>query len=397
MYNFDDTIVRHGTNSMKWDKLKELYGREDLLPLWVADMDFSVAPAISKAIEKRLNHPVYGYIYCSDKYYQSIIGWMKRRHNWEVKKEWIVFTPGVVPALSYAIRAFTEPGDNIIIQSPVYHPFYNTIRNNERNVITNPLIYEHGKYYMDFEDLESKIDSRTKLLVLCSPHNPVGRVWTKEELVRLGEICLKNNLKIISDEIHFDLVYKGYSHTVLANISPEIRDNCIICTAPSKSFNIAGLQVSNIIIPNEDMRKKYTLQLEKDHIVRPNIFGEGALIAAYDESEEWLDSLVQYLEENRNFFMDFVEERIPELKVIRPEGTYLLWVDCSGLAMESEELKDFFVNKCRLALNDGEMFGSEGKLFQRFNIACPRSTLEEVLRRIEEAIKEKNTYFASQY
>lgn len=386
MYNFHKGIPRQGTNSIKWDTLKGLYGREDLIPLWIADMDFEVAPAISRAIQERAKHPVYGYIYCSDQYYESIIRWMKRRHDWEVKKDWIVFTPGVVPALSYAIKAFTEPGDCIIVQSPVYHPFYSSIESNGRKVVTNPLIYKDGRYTMDYEDLEKKIDSKTKLLLLCSPHNPVGRVWTKEELMKLGEICLKNNIIIVSDEIHFDLVYKGYTHTVLANVSPELRDNCIVCTAPSKTFNLAGLQVSNIIIPNEELRKKYSMELEKDHILRPNVFGEGALIAAYDESEDWLDSLMDYLEENKDYFIDFIEKKIPQLKVVKPEGTYLLWVDCSGLNMNSKELNDFFLKECGLVLNHGEIFGEEGKVFQRFNIACPRPILEEALKRMEEAI-----------
>ncbi|WP_333638099.1 MalY/PatB family protein [Tissierella praeacuta] len=389
MYDFDSITNRYKTNSLKWDGLKEKYGREDLIPLWVADMDFEVSPAIVKSLQERIKHPIYGYMHCSDEYYESIIRWMKRRQSWEVEKEWIVFTPGVVSGLSYAVRAFTKPGDNIIVQSPVYHPFYSTIENNKRNVVTNPLIYKNGTYYMDYEDLERKIDSKAKLLFLCSPHNPIGRVWTKEELSKLGEICLKNNIIIISDEIHFDLVYKEHTHTVMANISPEIRDNCVICTSPSKTFNIAGLQISNIIIPNNELRKKYAEELEKDHIVRPNVFGQGALIAAYDESEEWLDSLMMYLKENKNFFIDFIEIRIPKLKVVKPEGTYLLWVDCSGLNMNSEELKEFFLNKCRLALNHGEIFGEEGKLFQRFNMACPRTVLEEALLRIEEAINDK--------
>ncbi len=390
MYDFDKVIDRHKTNSMKWDGLKSSYGRDDLLSLWVADMDFEASSAITKALQKRISHPIYGYMYCSDEYYKSIVGWMQRRHDWKVEKEWIVFTPGVVPALSYAIRALTELDDNVMIQSPVYHPFYHTVEYNGRKVITNPLIYKDGKYFMDFEDLESKIDSRTRLLLLCSPHNPVGRVWTKEELKKLGEICLKHNIIIISDEIHFDLVYKGYEHTVFAKISSKISENCIICTAPSKSFNLAGLQISNIIIPNDEIRKKYKNELKKDHIVRPNIFGQGALIAAYDESEDWLDYLMNYLEGNKDFFIKFIEKRIPKLKVVKPEATYLLWIDCSDLGMNSEELRNFFLNKCRLALNNGEMFGKEGRLFQRFNIACPRSTLKEALIRIERTIKEIN-------
>lgn len=390
MYNFDDLIDRRNTNCMKWDRLEELFGGTGLLPLWVADMDFSVPPAVLKAIKERTNHPIFGYNYSSDEYYQAVISWMKRRHNWNIDREWILFTPGVVPALSYSVKAYTEPDDNIIIQSPVYQPFYTTIENNGRNIITNPLIYRDGRYFMDYEDLEAKIDSKTKLLILCSPHNPVGRVWTKEELTKLGEICLKNDIIIISDEIHFDIVYKGYDHTVLANVSPEIRERCIICTAPSKTFNIAGLQISNIIIPNNELREKYSLELEKDHIIRPNVFGEEALVAAYNESEDWLDSLLEYLEKNRDFFISFVDKNIPQLKVVKPEGTYLLWVDFSDLGMNSEELRDFLVNKCKLAVNPGEMFGKESGLFQRFNIGCPRSILEEALIRIEKAVNGRN-------
>ncbi|CCQ93851.1 Cystathionine beta-lyase PatB [[Clostridium] ultunense Esp] len=387
MYDFDRVIDRQNTNSVKWDKLEELYGKEDLLPLWVADMDFPVPTAISEALKTRMKHGVYGYNFTSSEYYESVISWMNRRHSWHVKKEWIIFTPGVVPALSYAVRAFTKPGDKVILQSPVYHPFYNSIGDNGRHVVTNPLIYRDGKYYMDYEDLERKIDSRTRLLFLCSPHNPVGRVWTKEELARLGQICLKNDILIISDEIHFDIIFKGYNHTVLANVSQELKENSIICTAPSKTFNIAGLQISNIIIPNKKIRERFSLELEKDHITRPNIFGAEALIAAYNESEDWLDELLEYLEENKNYFINFVENNIPQLKVIEPEGTYLVWVDCSGLNMNSEELKDFFINKCRLALNHGEMFGEEGKLFQRFNIGCPRSILEKALMRLKKGIE----------
>ena len=390
MYDFDEIIPRKNTNSMKWDKLEEVYQREDLLPMWVADMDFLVAPQITSALEKRIKHGIYGYTFCSDDYYASVINWMKDRHDFNIKKEWIVFTPGVVPAVSYAIRAFTDIGDSVIVQSPVYHPFYNSIKDNKRNVVTNPLIYKDGRYQMDYDDLERKIDSKTKLLILCSPHNPVGRVWTKEELSKLAEICLKNNIKIISDEIHFDIVYKDSKHTVLANISDEIMDNSIICTAPSKTFNIAGIQVSNIIIPNEKMRQRYVKELEVDHIGSPNSIAETVLIAAYNDSKDWLDSAVDYIEKNKDYFINYVNREIPQLKVIKPEGTYLLWVDCSGLGMDRDELRDFFVNKCKIAFNHGEMFGEEGKLFQRVNIACPLAIIEEALYKIKEAVNSLN-------
>jgi cystathionine beta-lyase len=386
MYNFDKRINRRGTKSVKWDNLKKLYGNEDLLPLCVADMDFEAPPEVIKALTERAEHGVYGYTFISDEYYDAVIGWMKRRHNWQIEREWITFTPGVVPALSYAIRAFTQPGDKIIVQTPVYHPFYQVIEANERLIVKNPLIYKDGKYYMDYEDLKRKIDDSVRMLVLCSPHNPVGRVWTKEELRKLAEICLKNDIIVVSDEIHFDIVYKGHKHTVFATLSDEISQNCVVLTAPSKTFNLAGLQVSNAIISNELLRMKFRQELNKDHISSPNVFGERAIIAAYNQSEGWLDSLLEYLESNRDFFIDYLEKNIPKLKPIRPEGTYLVWVDCTELGMNPKQLRDFFVNKCKLALNDGQMFGEEGSTFQRFNIGCPRSILEEALHRIKIAV-----------
>lgn len=386
MYDFDNIIDRKNTNCAKWDNLRKLYGRDDLIPLWVADMDFPAAKPITEALKSRASHDVYGYTFLSEDYYEAVTGWMNRRHNWNIEREWITYAPGVVPALSFCVKAFTEPGDKVIIQSPVYHPFYSVIEGNGREVVKNPLKFEEGKYYMDYEDLEKKIDSKTKLLFLCSPHNPVGRVWKKEELKKLADICMKNNILVVSDEIHFDIVYKGNKHIVFGSLSKEVMDNSIILTAPSKTFNIAGLQVSNVIISNDELRRKFRLELEKCHISSPNVFGEGALIAAYNESEDWLDNLLTYLEGNRDFFIDYINERIPILKAVKPEGTYLMWVDCSGLNMGSDELRDFFTNKCRVALNAGKMFGDEGESFMRFNIGCPRSLLKEALERIEKAI-----------
>jgi len=386
MYDFDSIVDRRNTSCLKWDSLGTLYGREDLIPLWVADMDFPAAKPITEALERRARHSIFGYTFPSDDYYNAVIGWMARRHNFKVEREWITYTPGVVPALSYCIRAFTEPGDKVIIQTPVYHPFYSVIRDNWREIVRNPLKLEDGKYHMDYNDLMKKIDSRTKMLILCSPHNPGGRVWKEEELKELADICIRNNILIVSDEIHFDIVYSGNRHIVLGSISDKIRDNCVVLTAPSKTFNIAGLQVSNVIISNEELRRKYRAEINKDHVSTPNIFGGEALIAAYNESEEWLDELLEYLECNRDFFIDYINKRIPKLKAMEPEGTYLIWVDCRGLNMSPDELKDFFVNKCQLALNDGGMFGEEGKGFMRFNIGCPRSLLKEALERIEKAI-----------
>lgn len=386
MHNFDEVINRRNTSSVKWDNLKNLYGRDDLIPLWVADMDFKSPPAVIKALKERADHGVYGYTFPSEEYYNAVINWMERRHNWHIDKEWISYAPSVVAALSYCIRAFTEPGDKIIIQTPVYHPFYSTIEENERIVVKNPLIHRDGKYYMDFDDLERKAKDGAKMLILCSPHNPVGRVWTKEELKRLADICLENNILVVSDEIHFDIVFKGNEHTVFASLSPEVADNCVVLTSPSKTFNLAGLQVSNVIIPNEMLRMKFRKEENKDHISSPNVFAQRALIAAYDHSEEWLDELLKYLEGNRDFFIDYINKRIPKLKVTESEGTYLMWVDCTELGMNPQQLKEFFVNQCKVALNEGKMFSEEGNTFQRFNIGCPRSILEEALNRIERAI-----------
>lgn len=386
--DFDNPVPRLHSKSLKWDSLKDKYGRDDLLPLWVADMDFAVSPAIRRAMEGRAAHPIFGYHLISDEYYDSVIHWMNRHHNWVIDRDWIVFTPGVVTALSYAIKAYSDPGDSIIIQTPVYHQFRNVIERNHRKVVNNPLKYENGRYTMDLADLENKINDTTRILVLCSPHNPVGRVWTKQELMDVSEICLKHNLLIISDEIHFDLIWQGHEHTVLANILESIRDHSIICTAPSKTFNLAGLQLSNVIIPNPGLRNKYMEELEKDHLVRPNSFGEAALIAAYRDSDDWLESLKDYLAGNIDFLVEFIKQRIPQLRVVKPEGTYLLWVDCTGLNMNKDSLNEFFLNRCNLVLNEGQVFGEDGNLFQRFNIACPRTVVEEALLRIEKAVLE---------
>ncbi|WP_373899545.1 MalY/PatB family protein [Haloimpatiens sp. FM7315] len=386
LYNFDENVQRENTACAKWDMLNTLYGRDDLISMWVADMDFKVAPPIINAIKTRLSHEIFGYSFAKDSYYDSVINWMKKRHNWEIKKEWIKFTPGVVPAINYIVQAFTNPGDEIMIQSPVYYPFSNAIRNNGRSIVDNPLIYKNNTYVMDYEDLEKKITKRTKLLILCNPHNPVGRVWSKDELKKLGEICLKHNVLVVSDEIHFDLIYKGNKHTVFSSISEEFSQNSIVCTAPSKTFNIAGLQISNIIIANKLLREKFEIQLENNSISSPNIFAPIALEAAYTEGEPWLLELLDYLQENLEYLMDFFEKRIPKLKVIKPEGTYLIWIDCSNLNMTGEELREFFINKCKLALDDGFIFGKAGDSFERINIACPRALLKKALEGIEKAV-----------
>ncbi|MTI68854.1 MAG: pyridoxal phosphate-dependent aminotransferase [Firmicutes bacterium] len=386
-YNFDKVIDREGSDCIKWDHVDLYFGKKDLLPMWVADMDFEVPKEINEAIKKRTEHGVYGYTKRPDSFYYSLINWTNKRHNWDIKKEWIIYTPGVVPAINIAINAYTKPGDKVIIQSPVYFPFSESVKNNGRQLIDNELKLENGRYVMDFEDLEKKIDSRVKLLILCSPHNPIGRVWNEEELKKLGEICLKNDILIVSDEIHSDIIYKGSKHIPISNISNKLANNTITCLAPSKTFNIAGLSASSIIIPNEKLRIEFNKEIDNLHIGMANIFGMVALEAAYNYGEKWLEELLEYLEGNVKFVMDFIDD-IPNVNVIRPEGTYLMWIDFNGLELNDEKLKDLIINKAKVALNDGEDFGPGGKGFKRMNIACPRSILKEGLERIAKAVKE---------
>lgn len=382
-YDFDKKVVRRNTGCIKWD-----LGDESVIPMWVADMDFETPQPVIDAVKKRAEHGIYGYSFLQDSYYEALINWMNKRHGWKVQKEWIAFAPGVVPAVNMLVRALTQPGDKVIIQSPVYYPFYKAVTNNGCQVIENPLIYEKGRYFMDFEDLERKIkDDRVKLLILCSPHNPVGRVWTREELTKLGNLCLKYEVLIISDEIHSDLIYSGNKHIPFASLSQQFAENSIVCTAPSKTFNLAGLQTSNIIIPNRKIRKLYDNVLESNGINEPNVFGIKACEAAYRDGEEWLHELLEYLEDNRDYLINYIESHIPEIKAIKPEGTYLVWLDCSKLGMKSEKLHEFFMEKAKVWFDEGYIFGCGGENFERVNIACPRATIEEALKRMEMAIK----------
>ncbi|WML42929.1 MalY/PatB family protein [Neobacillus sp. PS3-40] len=386
-YDFDKEINRINTASEKWDEVENLFGDKDILPMWVADMDFRVPEPVIDAIKDRAEHGIFGYTARTESYYEAVIDWMKRRHNWIVEKEWICHSPGVVPALSLIVQTFTKPGDKIIIQPPVYYPFTKVIEKHGRKIVANPLEFKEGRYMMDYEDLEKKIDPDTKMIILSSPHNPVGRVWNKEELIRLGEICLKHNILIVSDEIHFDLIYKGHSHTPFASISEEFAQNSIICTAPSKTFNLAGMQTSNIIIPNEKIRTTYINILEIFSISMISSFGLVATESAYRYGEDWLEELLHYLQQNLDFLTNYIETNMKELKVIQPEGTYLVWIDCRGLGMDAKVLEKWMQTKAKVALDEGYIFGQEGEGFTRINIACPRSILEEGLKRIEKAIK----------
>ncbi len=388
-YNFDEAIDRTNYHSVKWDELKTKFGDipEDVLPMWIADMEFRSPQPVIEAIKKAAEHGIYGYTSRPLSYYQAIIDWMEKRHNWKVKKDWLVFSPGVVPALSFIIRAFTQPGDKVIVQPPVYYPFFRVIENNGCHVVNNPLKLSNKKYFMDYDDLERKVDdSRVKLIILCSPHNPVGRVWQKEELIILGEICLEHNIIVVSDEIHADILFKGYRHIPFASISPAFAHHSITCTAPSKTFNLAGLQTSSIIIPNKKYCRIYENILDGLALDENNVFGLVALEAAYRDGEEWLEQLLSYLNENLKFLMKYFEERIPKIKVIKPEGTYLVWLDCRQLGLSVKDLNNFMIKKAGVALDDGYWFGTEGEGFMRINIACPRSFLEESLKRIERAV-----------
>lgn len=388
-FNFDKGIDRRNTNSIKWDFVSKYYGTDDVLPMWVADMDFPAPEPVINAIKRRAEHGAYGYTDMAESFYDSIIGWMNRRHQWDIKKDWIVYTPGVVPAVNMAIMAYTNPGDKVIIQSPVYFPFFEAVKSNERELIDNQLVLKNGRYEMDFENLEKNIDEKTKLLILCSPHNPVGRVWSKEELLRLGEICIKNNIIIVSDEIHSDIIYGDNRHLPLGSLSEELLNNTITCMAPSKTFNVAGLAASAIIIPDKGLRTKFKDIINRVHIGMANTFGAVALEACYNHGEEWLEELLNYLQENVLYVEKFIEKNIPEIGVKKPEGTYLMWLDFRKLGFNAKQLKEFMIKEAKVALNDGITFGPGGEGFQRMNIACPRSTIKEGLERIERAVRGK--------
>ena len=392
-YNFDKIINRKGTNCLKYDYAVERGKPADVLPLWVADMDFTVSEEITKSLHAAVDHGIYGYTQPKDAYYNAITNWMEKNHNWKTKREWIMKTPGVVFALGAAVKAFTKPGDAVLIQNPVYYPFTNIIRDNDRRVIDNTLVYEkrvtEGKsqYSIDYEDFERKIvQENIKLFILCNPHNPVGRVWNREELQYLGEICLRHHVIVVSDEIHNDFVYPGFEHTVFANVDPRFAEFTVTCTAPSKTFNLAGLQISNIFISNETLREAFQKEIDKTGYDEPNALGAVACEAAYRGGQEWLDQLRAYLLENLNVLRAYLQEKIPQIHLVEPEGTYLVWLDCSELGISGKELDQFIVEKAGLWLDGGAMFGPSGADFQRVNIACPRATLELALDKLKAAV-----------
>lgn len=387
-FDFDKIISRHGTGSSKWDARGKIFGREDVLPLWVADMDFPSPQAVQTKIIERANHPIYAYNTQEDSLYESFIQWVKRRHNWEIEKDWILLAPGVVPSIVLSIFALSEPGDGIIIQPPVYPPFFASIKDNEREIVENPLVFNNGRYEIDFEDLEVKLaNPKNKLLLLCSPHNPVGRVWSREELTRIYELCQRYKVDVLSDEIHNDLVFEGHKHTVFASLGTPVCKESVTFMAASKTFNIAGLNFSFIVVPCKRRRALIEGWFTKLHLRRNNLFGVLATEAAYTEGEPWLDALLVYLKKNADTLADFVEEKLPGVEVVKPEGTYLAWLDFRAYFTEAKELENFLVEKAKVGLNPGKTFGQQGEGFARINLATQRSVLVEALTRIEEALK----------
>jgi cystathionine beta-lyase len=384
-YNFDEIVPREGTNCIKYDAREKMFGNGSVLPLWVADMDFKTPEFIADAVKKRAEHEIYGYTFKPDSYFSSIVGWMKRRHNWEIQKEWISFSPGVVAGLTLAVETFSKPGDEVLVQPPVYFPFFDTVKGTKRKMVENPLKLRNGRYTFDFDDLKSKISENTRLLLLCNPQNPGGMVWTKEELQELSDICLENKIMVISDEIHSDLIFNGYKHTPFATLSEEAAQNCMICMAPSKTFNVAGLSTSLVIIPNKTLFNRYERTMGVGHLGMGNIFGSVALEAAYTHGDEWLEQMLVYLWDNFRLLDDFFKSRLPKVRVMKPEATYLVWLDFTAYGMNDTKLLKFVVEQAGVGLNNGGKFGTGGDGWLRINIGCPRSILKEALESLGKA------------
>lgn len=383
-YNFDEIVDRTNTNCLKYDARGSFFGNPDVLPLWVADMDFRTPDFIVEAVRKRAEHEIFGYTFRPETYTQSIVNWLKTKHNWDIKPEWISFSPGVVAGLTMAIEALSVAGDGVIVQPPVYFPFFDSVKGSGREMIENPLKLENGRYYFDFDDLRNKITPTTKLLLLSNPHNPGGMAWTKEELSALAQICLENKIIIISDEIHSDLIFNGYKHTPVASLSPEVALNCVTLMAPSKTFNTAGLTTSFLVIANKRHFVAYERVMRLPHLHMGNIFGTVALEAAYTHGQNWLSQLLVYLQDNYNLLENFFAERMPGIKVMRPEATYLIWIDFSAYGLNDDDLNKKLID-AGVGLNRGTQFGKQGSGFMRINIGCPRSILRAALERIEQA------------
>lgn len=382
-FDFDTIHPRRGTDCVKWDTPVE----EGVLPMWVADMDFRTAPAVMDAVMRRAEQGIYGYAKVPDAYYRAITGWFERRHGWRIEPEWIIYTTGVVPAISAVIKALTVPGDKVIIQPPVYNCFYSSIRNNECELSSNPLRCTDGRFTIDFDDLEAKaVDPRAKVLLLCNPHNPVGRLWTPEELRRVGDICLRHGVTVIADEIHCELTRPGTAYTPFATLSPEFQARAVVCNSPSKAFNLAGMQTANIVAADPELRRRIDRAINDNEVCDIGPFGVAALIAAYEQGAEWLDALRDYLWDNARFVRDFFAAELPDFPIAELEATYLVWIDCRATGRTSEELAQRLLDECKLMVSPGTLYGAEGEGFLRLNIACPRSLLAEGLQRLKKGL-----------
>ncbi|MCM1087110.1 MAG: pyridoxal phosphate-dependent aminotransferase [Muribaculaceae bacterium] len=391
-FDFDTVIDRRNTDSLKYDFAIKRGKPEDVLPLWVADMDFQTSEKILDEIHKRIEHGIFGYTESGDSYFEAVADWMDRRHSWKIEKNWLVKTPGVVFALAMAVKAYTKAGDAVLIQRPVYYPFSEVIEDNGRKVVSNDLLLtKDGKYRIDFEDFERKIvEEKITLFFLCSPHNPVGRVWTEEELLKIGEICLKHHVIVVSDEIHEDFVWGNRKHLVFANLRKELEEVSIVCTSPAKTFNLAGLQVSNILIPDGKLRSRFKKQIAAAGYSQLNVIGLTACEAAYRCGNGWYEAMMEYVQANIRFMKEYLERELPQLTMIETEGTYLVWVDFRRLGLSEAKLEELIVQKANLWLDSGAIFGKAGEGFERFNVACPRVILEKALAQLKEAVRQEN-------
>jgi cysteine-S-conjugate beta-lyase len=387
-FDFDTVLDRRHTLSLKWDLCGSAFGLHDVIPMWVADMDFAAPPAVVDAVTRRAAHGAYGYASTPESFWESVVGWLRQRHGWAVDRHWLARAPGVVPAVSLCINAFTRPGDGVVVQTPVYYPFFRAVEDNGRRLLRNPLVADGAGYRMDLDGLDRTIDAGTRMLILCSPHNPVGRVWTREELERLGEVCERRNLLVLSDEIHMDLTFGGRRHVPFASLSPALADRTITCVAPSKTFNLASLCMSIVIASNATLLARYETQFKAAGLNIGSLFGTLALEVAYREGAPWLDELLDYLEANVNLAGRFLAERIPGIRMVRPEGTYLALLDCRRLGLAQTELDQFFLRQAGVYFDSGPWFGEELQGFERINLACPRRTLTAALERMETAIRQ---------
>jgi cysteine-S-conjugate beta-lyase len=388
-WNFDEVYPREATDCIKYDLREDTFGKNDVIPMWVADMDFRTPSFIADRLRERTEHQIYGYSFRSSSYFNSIVSWLEARHKWNINREWICFCPGIVPALNLCTLAFTRPGDSIIVQPPVYTPFFSAVESHGRNIVYNNLIEKDGYWSMDFESLKRSISADTRMIIISNPHNPVGRAWTPEELRTLAAICLENKILILSDEIHCDLVLPGYVHTPVARISDEVSDITVTCIAPSKTFNLAGLSTSSVIIANPVLRKYFNRKIESLHIGNGNIFGNIASAAAYSEGHDWVDELMKYIGENVGFVMNYCQEYIPEIVPVRPEATYMIWLGCRKLGLTGKDLPDFFIHKAGVGLNEGSSFGPGGEAYMRMNLGAPMATVKRAMEQIRKAVEER--------